>query len=98
MAVLRKLLLPLNLLVAFAQALKRVVAASPRRGAGHGRLPEFPGRHDGVLLGKPLVIHEQNSVAGLANRVLACVADRVLIGFPRAYSRAGATNPCPAAR
>jgi UDP-N-acetylglucosamine--N-acetylmuramyl-(pentapeptide) pyrophosphoryl-undecaprenol N-acetylglucosamine transferase len=30
----------------------------------------------GVLLGKPLVLHEQNSVAGLANKVLAGVADR----------------------
>jgi UDP-N-acetylglucosamine--N-acetylmuramyl-(pentapeptide) pyrophosphoryl-undecaprenol N-acetylglucosamine transferase len=35
-----------------------------------------------ALLGRPLVIHEQNSVAGLANRVLASVADRVLCAFP----------------
>ncbi|MCC6880233.1 MAG: UDP-N-acetylglucosamine--N-acetylmuramyl-(pentapeptide) pyrophosphoryl-undecaprenol N-acetylglucosamine transferase, partial [Rhodocyclaceae bacterium] len=34
------------------------------------------------LTGRPLVVHEQNSVAGLANRVLAGVADRVLSGFP----------------
>jgi UDP-N-acetylglucosamine--N-acetylmuramyl-(pentapeptide) pyrophosphoryl-undecaprenol N-acetylglucosamine transferase len=36
----------------------------------------------GVLCGKPLVLHEQNSVAGLANKVLAQVADRVLSAFP----------------
>jgi UDP-N-acetylglucosamine--N-acetylmuramyl-(pentapeptide) pyrophosphoryl-undecaprenol N-acetylglucosamine transferase len=35
-----------------------------------------------VLLGKPLVLHEQNSVAGMANRVLAVVADRVFTAFP----------------
>jgi UDP-N-acetylglucosamine--N-acetylmuramyl-(pentapeptide) pyrophosphoryl-undecaprenol N-acetylglucosamine transferase len=35
--------------------------------------------------GKPLVIHEQNAVPGLANRVLAGVADRVLSAFPDAF-------------
>jgi UDP-N-acetylglucosamine--N-acetylmuramyl-(pentapeptide) pyrophosphoryl-undecaprenol N-acetylglucosamine transferase len=42
-----------------------------------------------VLLGRPLVLHEQNSVAGLANRVLASVADRVLSGFPKTLTKAG---------
>jgi UDP-N-acetylglucosamine--N-acetylmuramyl-(pentapeptide) pyrophosphoryl-undecaprenol N-acetylglucosamine transferase len=36
------------------------------------------------LLGRPLVLHEQNSIAGLANKVLAKVADRVLCAFPEA--------------
>jgi UDP-N-acetylglucosamine:LPS N-acetylglucosamine transferase len=36
------------------------------------------------LLGRPLVLHEQNSIAGLANKVLAKVADRVLCAFPDA--------------
>jgi UDP-N-acetylglucosamine--N-acetylmuramyl-(pentapeptide) pyrophosphoryl-undecaprenol N-acetylglucosamine transferase len=36
------------------------------------------------LLGKPLIIHEQNSIAGLANRVLSAIADRLLCGFPNA--------------
>jgi UDP-N-acetylglucosamine--N-acetylmuramyl-(pentapeptide) pyrophosphoryl-undecaprenol N-acetylglucosamine transferase len=35
-----------------------------------------------VLLGKPLVLHEQNSVAGMVNKVLAQVADRVFTAFP----------------
>jgi UDP-N-acetylglucosamine--N-acetylmuramyl-(pentapeptide) pyrophosphoryl-undecaprenol N-acetylglucosamine transferase len=34
------------------------------------------------LLNRPLVVHEQNSIAGLANRVLGAVADRILTGFP----------------
>ena len=42
----------------------------------------FPGGMMAALSGMPLVLHEQNSVAGLANRVLAGVADRILSGFP----------------
>src|SRR6185295_17737878 len=38
----------------------------------------------GVACGKPLVIHDANAVAGLANRVLAFGADRILVGFPNA--------------
>jgi UDP-N-acetylglucosamine--N-acetylmuramyl-(pentapeptide) pyrophosphoryl-undecaprenol N-acetylglucosamine transferase len=41
-----------------------------------------------VLLGKPLVLHEQNSVAGMANKVLAGVADRVYSAFPDAMKKA----------
>ncbi len=41
-----------------------------------------------VLLGKPLVLHEQNSVAGLANKELASVADRVLSAFPNVLKKA----------
>jgi UDP-N-acetylglucosamine--N-acetylmuramyl-(pentapeptide) pyrophosphoryl-undecaprenol N-acetylglucosamine transferase len=61
-----------------------------------------------VLLGRPLVIHEQNSIAGLANRVLAGVADRILVAFPGALPKsqpvgnpvrdAIAAVPPPAAR
>jgi UDP-N-acetylglucosamine--N-acetylmuramyl-(pentapeptide) pyrophosphoryl-undecaprenol N-acetylglucosamine transferase len=42
-----------------------------------------------ALLAKPLVIHEQNAVAGLTNKVLSHVADRVLLGLPLAK---GATS------
>lgn len=41
-----------------------------------------------VLLGKPLLLHEQNSVAGLANKVLAGVADRVFTAFPNVIQKA----------
>jgi UDP-N-acetylglucosamine--N-acetylmuramyl-(pentapeptide) pyrophosphoryl-undecaprenol N-acetylglucosamine transferase len=46
----------------------------------------FPGGMMASLLNRPLVIHEQNSVAGLANRVLAKLADRVLVAFPNAFA------------
>jgi UDP-N-acetylglucosamine--N-acetylmuramyl-(pentapeptide) pyrophosphoryl-undecaprenol N-acetylglucosamine transferase len=41
----------------------------------------------GVALGKSLVLHEQNSVAGMANRVLASLADRVFTAFPKVFAK-----------
>jgi UDP-N-acetylglucosamine--N-acetylmuramyl-(pentapeptide) pyrophosphoryl-undecaprenol N-acetylglucosamine transferase len=41
-----------------------------------------------VLLGKPLVLHEQNSVAGMANKVLAGVADKIYTAFPDVLNKA----------
>jgi hypothetical protein len=60
----------------------QVVRGAARRGGGPGWLHHLSGGMMAVLLGKPLVLHEQNSVAGMANRVLAGVADRVFTAFP----------------
>jgi UDP-N-acetylglucosamine--N-acetylmuramyl-(pentapeptide) pyrophosphoryl-undecaprenol N-acetylglucosamine transferase len=49
---------------------------------GLGGYITFPGGMMSVLLGRPLVLHEQNSVAGMANKVLAGVADRIYSAFP----------------
>jgi UDP-N-acetylglucosamine--N-acetylmuramyl-(pentapeptide) pyrophosphoryl-undecaprenol N-acetylglucosamine transferase len=83
-----KLLLPLNLLVAFWQALRALRALRPDVVLGMGGYIAFPGGMMAALLGRPLAIHEQNSVAGLANRVLAGVADQVLVAFPGALRNA----------
>jgi UDP-N-acetylglucosamine--N-acetylmuramyl-(pentapeptide) pyrophosphoryl-undecaprenol N-acetylglucosamine transferase len=80
--ILRKLLLPLNLLRGFWQAQKAIRQIQPNVVLGMGGYITFPGGMMAALLGKPLVVHEQNSVAGLANRVLAAVADRIVTGFP----------------
>src|SRR3569832_931250 len=39
------------------------------------------------LLRKPLVIHEQNSIAGMTNRLLAPLAQRVCAAFPGTFKR-----------
>jgi UDP-N-acetylglucosamine--N-acetylmuramyl-(pentapeptide) pyrophosphoryl-undecaprenol N-acetylglucosamine transferase len=52
---------------------------------GFGGFASFPGALMGVAAAKPLVLHEQNAVAGLANRILAYGADRILTGFPAAF-------------
>lgn len=80
--VLQKLLLPLNLLRGFWQALQAIRRVKPDVVLGMGGYVSFPGGMMAALLGRPLVVHEQNSVAGLANRVLAGVADRIVSGFP----------------
>jgi len=49
------------------------------------------------LLNRPLVIHEQNSIGGLTNRVLACLADRVLTAFPKVFTHAH-DKPIPCRR
>jgi UDP-N-acetylglucosamine--N-acetylmuramyl-(pentapeptide) pyrophosphoryl-undecaprenol N-acetylglucosamine transferase len=83
-----KLLLPLNLIVAFWQSLRALRAQRPDVVLGMGGYIAFPGGMMAALLGRPLAIHEQNSVAGLANRVLAGVADHVLVAFPDALRKA----------
>jgi UDP-N-acetylglucosamine--N-acetylmuramyl-(pentapeptide) pyrophosphoryl-undecaprenol N-acetylglucosamine transferase len=90
-----RLMLPVNLLRAFWQSLAAIRSVRPAVVLGLGGYISFPGGMMAALLGRPLVLHEQNSIAGLANRVLARVADRVLGGLPRGLARGGtvAGNP-----
>ena len=81
-------LLPLRLLRAFWQALQVVRRVKPDVVVGLGGYITFPGGMMGVLCGKRLVLHEQNSVAGMANKVLAGVADRVFTAFPDVLKKA----------
>ena len=84
---LRKLLLPVNLLRGFWQGLKAIRQVRPNVVLGMGGYITFPGGMMAALTGVPLVLHEQNSVAGLANRVLAGVADRIATGFPEVFRK-----------
>jgi len=80
--IVRMALLPLNLLVAFWQSAHVIFRVRPDVVLGMGGYVSFPGGMMASLLNRPLVVHEQNSIAGLANRVLGAVADRILTGFP----------------
>ena len=89
-----KLMLPLNLLIAFWQALWAIRRIKPRVVLSMGGYIAFPGGMMAALLGKPLIVHEQNSIAGLTNKVLAMVADRKLEAFPGSLKEAQWTgNP-----
>jgi UDP-N-acetylglucosamine--N-acetylmuramyl-(pentapeptide) pyrophosphoryl-undecaprenol N-acetylglucosamine transferase len=83
--VLRFALLPLELLIAFWQSARAIFAHRPDVVLGMGGYVSFPGGIMASLLNRPLAIHEQNSIAGLANKVLAKIADRVLAGFPAPF-------------
>ena len=75
---------PLALLAAAWQSRAIIRRRRPNVVLGLGGFASFPGALAAVAMAKPLVIHDANAVAGLANRVLAFGADRILLGFPGA--------------
>ena len=92
--ILRKLSLPFNLLSGCWQAYKEIRRVKPDVVLGMGGYITVPGGLMAALTGRPLVVHEQNSIAGLANRMLAKVARRVVCGFPGALPKSlWAGNP-----
>lgn len=92
------LLLPLKLLRAFGQSIAVIRRVKPDVVIGLGGYITFPAGMMAALLGKPLVLHEQNSIAGMSNRVLAGVADRVYTAFPNVLGKsAWIGNPLRAA-
>jgi UDP-N-acetylglucosamine--N-acetylmuramyl-(pentapeptide) pyrophosphoryl-undecaprenol N-acetylglucosamine transferase len=86
--VLSKVVIPMFLVLAFWQAARAIFRERPDVALGLGGYAAFPGGMMASLFGKPLVVHEQNAIAGLTNRVLACLADRVLTGYPSAFTQA----------
>jgi len=88
------LLLPANLLYSFWQSAGTLFRERPDVVLGMGGYVAFPGGMMASLLARPLALHEQNAIAGLANRVLARLADKVMAAFPGALRGAEWTgNP-----
>ena len=88
------LLLPLRLLVGFCQSARAILRIRPAVVLSMGGYVAFPGGMMASLLARPLAVHEQNAIAGLANRVLAGLADKTMVAFPGALARAEWTgNP-----
>jgi UDP-N-acetylglucosamine--N-acetylmuramyl-(pentapeptide) pyrophosphoryl-undecaprenol N-acetylglucosamine transferase len=81
-------LLPLRLLKAFWQSVQVIRRVRPDVVVGLGGYIAFPAGLMSVLCARPLVLHEQNSVAGMVNKVLASVADRVFTAFPHVLKKA----------
>ena len=78
----QKLLLPANLLYSFWESARHLLRDKPDVVLGLGGYVAFPGGMMASLLNRPLALHEQNAIPGLANRVLAGVADKRMCGFP----------------
>lgn len=92
--VMQKLLLPANLLLSFWESARHLRRIRPDVVLGLGGYVAFPGGMMASLLNRPLALHEQNAIAGLANRVLSTVSDKVMVAFPGALRNAEWTgNP-----
>ena len=73
---------PLLLFRSIRQALSLLNEFKPQVVLGMGGFASGPGAVAAKLKGIPVVIHEQNSVAGTTNRLSAHIARRVMQGFP----------------
>lgn len=80
--VMRLLTLPFTLLRALGQSADAIFRHRPDVVLGMGGYITMPGGLMAAILRRPLVIHEQNSIAGMSNKVLAKLSTRVLSGFP----------------
>lgn len=77
-----KLKAPFRLLKACVQAYKIIGRVQPNVLVGFGGYITFPGGLMAALRGKPVYLHEQNSIPGLANKLLGKFAKRVFTAFP----------------
>jgi UDP-N-acetylglucosamine--N-acetylmuramyl-(pentapeptide) pyrophosphoryl-undecaprenol N-acetylglucosamine transferase len=79
------LLAPAALLLAGIQALRIVLRRNPCAVLGMGGFVAGPGGMMAWLLRKPLLVHEQNAIPGLTNKILAKFARVVLEAFPNSF-------------
>ena len=81
-----KFALPFNLYSAYRRCKKLLADLRPDVVIGMGGYPTVPGGLAASSKGIPLVIHQSDAVAGLANKLLAHFADRVLVGFSSVFA------------
>jgi UDP-N-acetylglucosamine--N-acetylmuramyl-(pentapeptide) pyrophosphoryl-undecaprenol N-acetylglucosamine transferase len=79
------LMAPVRIIRAIWQASRVIREQNPDVVMGMGGFASGPGGVAAWLLGKPLLIHEQNAIPGMTNRWLAKLAARVLTGFPDSF-------------
>jgi UDP-N-acetylglucosamine--N-acetylmuramyl-(pentapeptide) pyrophosphoryl-undecaprenol N-acetylglucosamine transferase len=79
-------LAPLRIAGAVAQAIGILRRVRPRSVLGAGGYVSGPGGIAAWLLRIPLLIHEQNAIAGMTNRWLARLAKQVLEAFPGSFA------------
>jgi len=86
-SLLRKLLSPLVIFMAVLQSISALIRIKPGCVLGMGGFVTGPGGLAARLLGKTLLIHEQNAIAGLTNQLLFPLASTVMEAFPGAFAR-----------
>lgn len=80
----RLLTAPFMLLKAWLQARALFKKLKPNLVVGFGGYASGPGGIAAWSLGLPLIIHEQNAIAGMTNKWLSKVAKKTLLAFPKA--------------
>ena len=80
-----RLLAPWRLGISLWSALALMLRLRPDVVVGFGGFASGPGGLMASALGRPLLVHEQNAVAGLTNRWLARIADQVFAAFPDSF-------------
>ena len=81
------LMAPFKVVKAILEAGSLIRQLKPDVVMGLGGFASGPGGFAAWLMGKPLIIHEQNAIPGLTNRLLAKLADKVLTGFPDSFDK-----------
>lgn len=76
---------PFKIMQSVIQSAKVISAVQPDVVLGMGGYASAPGGVAAWLMSKPLVLHEQNAVAGMSNRYLSRIASKVLAAFPGAF-------------
>jgi len=85
--IVRKLKFPINLVRSLISARKLIKTLQPEVVVGFGGYASGPGGLIAKLSGIPLVLHEQNAVVGLTNKLLSRVANSVIEAFPGTFDR-----------
>ncbi|MEM9101144.1 MAG: undecaprenyldiphospho-muramoylpentapeptide beta-N-acetylglucosaminyltransferase [Pseudomonadota bacterium] len=83
---------PWRLIKAILEAKKIIKAIQPNVVLGMGGFASGPGAVAAKWLGIPLVIHEQNAIAGFTNRLSSLFAKKCLQGFPDAFRNSSKTQ------
>ena len=76
------------------QARRLLARHRPACAVSFGGYAAGPGGIAARMLGVPLLVHEQNRVPGLTNRVLALFASQVLEAFPQSWRKRGGVRTC----
>ena len=81
---------PLQLAKALYQSLMIMIKVKPSAVLGMGGFVAGPGGLVAALMGKPVLIHEQNAIPGLTNKLLSNVSNKILEGFPNTFPSSNA--------
>jgi len=88
-----KLITPFRLLNALRQAIRIIHKTKPDVVLGMGGFASGPGGLAAWILRKKLIIHEQNAIPGMTNKILARLAAKTFTGFPNHHKYIYAGNP-----